>query len=200
MPTTEPVHPESPAQEIPQQTEKQNDTPDTLDAMLARPLDQRIREYKYRFAQAVVFGLPVVALQLFGDRLGGPESGKWVALFQAILAGWVMYVGAAGMLFEGILLLRRRITFDFVVAVLAIGLYLASIPTVVYCLTLAAHSGPRHAVWFHLSVVLIGVTLLLAEGVHIMEDELGVKRVYTEIAKQGVGLTTAVAHGWCQPV
>ena len=153
MPTTEPVHPK-PA-EIPQQNDEKQ--ADTLDAMLARPLDQRVREYKYRFAQAVVFGLPVVALQLFGDRLGGPESGKWVALFQAILAGWVMYVGAAGMLFEGILLLRRRVTFDFVVAVLAIGLYLASIPTVVYCLTLTVHSGPRHAVWFHLSVVLVAL-------------------------------------------
>lgn len=149
MPTTEPVHPESP--EIPQQNEKQQD--DTLDAMLARPIDQRLREYKYRFAQAVVFGLPVLVLQYFGDSLGGPEARKWVGLFQALLAGWVMYVGAAGMLFEGILLLRRRLTLELLVALLAVGLYLAGIPAVVQALVV--HDAPRHAVWFHLSVMLV---------------------------------------------
>src|SRR5688572_5630049 len=81
---------------------------DNLETMLSRPLDQRVREHKYRFAQAAVFGLPVLGLQYFGHKLGGPEAGKWVGLLQALLAGWVMYVGAAGMLFEGILLLRRR--------------------------------------------------------------------------------------------
>jgi hypothetical protein len=56
------------------------------------------------------------------------------------------------MLFEGILLLRRRLTLDLLVGFLAVGLYLASLPSVVYALV---HGVPRHAVWFHLSVVLI---------------------------------------------
>jgi hypothetical protein len=101
--------------------------PDPLDAinrLLARPLADRVREHKYRFAQSVVFGLPVVALQLFGGRLGGVSSGTWVGLLQALLAGWVMYVGAAAMLFESVLLLRRgRPTADGLVAFLAIALY-----------------------------------------------------------------------------
>jgi hypothetical protein len=44
------------------------------------------------------------------------------------------------------------------------------------------------------------VLLKLADGVTIREDELGVKRVFTDLARQGVGLTTAVAQGWCQLV
>jgi hypothetical protein len=66
----------------------------------------------------------VIALQLFGRSLGGPESGRWVALLQALLAGWVIYVAAAGMLFEGLLLLpRRRLTADLLPALAATLLY-----------------------------------------------------------------------------
>ena len=66
-----------------------------LTALLARDDDQRLREYKYRFSQAAVFGLPVLALQGWGRSLGGPESERWVGVLQALLAGWVVYVGAA---------------------------------------------------------------------------------------------------------
>src|SRR5215470_17771342 len=76
--------------------------------MLARPEWQRRMEYRYRFAQSFVFGLPVAGLQWFGHPLGGRESARWIGLFQALLAGWVVYAGAAGMLFEGIVWLGRR--------------------------------------------------------------------------------------------
>ena len=95
-----------------------------LAKVLNRPRSERLREYKYRFAQSAVFGLPVIALHFFGPSLGGPEAGRWVGLLQLLLAGWVMYVGAMGMLVEAIL--RRKITADGVVAMLAIGLYLVS--------------------------------------------------------------------------
>lgn len=99
-----------------------------LDDLLARPPDQRRREYQYRFAQSVVFGLPVLALQFYGRSLGGPEADRWVALLQALLAGWVVYVGAAGMLFESLLLLaRRRFAADLVPAVAAAGFYLVGL-------------------------------------------------------------------------
>jgi cation transport ATPase len=78
-----------------------------LDALLARPADQRRREYQYRFAQSAVFGLPVLALEAFGRSLGGPEANRWVAILQGLLAGWVVYVGAGGMLFEAVLQLAR---------------------------------------------------------------------------------------------
>jgi cation transport ATPase len=102
-----------------------------IDDLLARPLDQRIREYKYRLAQALVFGLPVIFLQYVGPHLGGAESERWVGVLQAILAGWIVYVGAAGMTFEGAILLgRRRMTLEFAVAVTAVGLFLYSAASV----------------------------------------------------------------------
>jgi cation transport ATPase len=77
-----------------------------------------------------VFGLPVVALQVWGRSLGGREAGRWVGGFQALLAGWVLYVAAAGMLFEGLLQLRRgRLRADLIVATAAAALYIYSAVT-----------------------------------------------------------------------
>jgi len=123
--------------------------------LLHRPADQRRREFQYRFAQSTVFGLPVLGLQWFGHSLGGPESDRWVALLQALLAGWVVYVGAAGMAFEaGVWLVRRRLTADLVPAVSAILLYLATL------VRLAAYAvsslpGPFPAGWFHWAAALL---------------------------------------------
>src|SRR5687768_11480461 len=75
---------------------------------LDRPPHQRLLEHRYRFGQAMVFGLPVWGLQLYGRSLGGPEADRWVAVLQALLAGWVVYVAAAGMMFEGIVQVGRR--------------------------------------------------------------------------------------------
>lgn len=95
-----------------------------LDTLLARSIEQRVREYQYRFAQTVIFGLPVIGLHVFGHALGGAESERWSGVLQAILAGWITYVGAMGMLFEGMILLsRRRPTMELLVATTAVGLY-----------------------------------------------------------------------------
>ncbi|MGH7215050.1 MAG: hypothetical protein ACREIT_09840 [Tepidisphaeraceae bacterium] len=124
-----------------------------MQSILERPREQRVREYQYRCAQSMVFGLPVVGLQVWGNSLGGPEADRWVGALQALLAGWVVYVGAAGMLFEGALLLleRRRATGDFVVALLAVVAYLASLASVV-ALVVAGRALFR-PVWFHWVVV-----------------------------------------------
>src|SRR5450432_15180 len=104
----------------------QTDEQSPLRLALARPRDQRCREYKYRCAQAIIFGLPVVALQYFGKSLGvtPQESSRWIAILQALLAGWVTYVAAAGMLFEGIILLPQKFRADLLVAAIAIAFYL----------------------------------------------------------------------------
>ena len=73
-----------------------------LDELLTRGDEQRLREFKYRFGQSAVFGIPVVALQLWGAKLGPADSERWVSLLQAILCGWVVYVNL-GMLVEGLL-------------------------------------------------------------------------------------------------
>jgi hypothetical protein len=96
-------------------------TPLTLESVLNRPAGERAREYKYRFAQALVFGLPVVGLEFYGRALGGVEAERWVRFLQGLLAGWVMYIGASGMLLEGVL--RKRVTLDFLVAASAVAMY-----------------------------------------------------------------------------
>jgi hypothetical protein len=84
-------------------------------------------EFRYRCAQTFVFGLPVLALEWLGPRLGGPESARWIGLLQSLLCGWIVYVAAAGMVFEGIVLLRQRISPDLVVGVVAVLAYLWSV-------------------------------------------------------------------------
>ena len=141
---------------IPVQSESERLAPAEVDRLLDRPPAERAREHRYRCAQAVVFGLPVLALQWLGRSLGGPEAERWVAFLQMLLAGWAVYVGAAGMLSEGLMLWwrRKRITGDFIVALLAAGLYLASLPPVVHLLfTGRVWYGP----WFHWSVLLLAV-------------------------------------------
>ena len=122
-------------------------------AVLNRPATERLREYKYRFAQSTVFGLPVIALHYFGPSLGGPEAGRWAGMLQMLLAGWVIYVGAMGMLVEGILL--RKTTADALIALLAIGLYLASAIGVVSLFATAKPSAIPGM--FHAAVILIMV-------------------------------------------
>jgi cation transport ATPase len=126
-----------------------------LEQLLARPPDQRLREYKYRCAQSIVFGLPVIALQYFGTSLGGPEAPRWVAILQALLAGWVMYVGAAGMLFEGAILLRRgSLQTDFLAAALAIAAYVGSVAALLIYLVRGRIVLPFA---FHLAVLLVAI-------------------------------------------
>ena len=109
-----------------------------------RSHDERRREYKYRFAQAVIFGMPVLALQMFGTSLGGPEAARWIAILQALLSGWITYIGAAGMLFEGAVLLasRRRITGDLLAAAVAVFCYLLSLFGLVLPILFTARPGP----------------------------------------------------------
>ena len=112
-------------------TRGQNDS--SVANLLARPADQRLREYKYRFGQSIVFGLPVIALQIYGRALGPADSERWVSLLQALLAGWIMYVNL-GMLFEGVVSLpvRRRISGEFVISAIAVALYLYSLVSASY--------------------------------------------------------------------
>jgi hypothetical protein len=119
--------------------------------LLARPAEQRVREFKYRFAQSIVFGLPVIALQRYGRSLGWVEADRWVGVLQLLLAGWVMYVGVAGMLFEGLVTIRRRVTLDFCVAVVAAGFYLFSAGSLV---RLVIGGTARHRTMFDVAVAI----------------------------------------------
>ena len=125
-----------------------------LELLLARPLDQRLREYKYRCAQSLVFGLPVVALQYIGTSLGGPEAPRFVAIIQMLLAGWVMYVGAAGMLVEGAILFEKgKFLWDLAVATCAIGMYFGSLVATGYVVVTGRGVFPI----YHVPVMLIAI-------------------------------------------
>jgi cation transport ATPase len=125
--------------------------------LLDRPPEQRLREFKYRCAQSIVFGVPVLALQYFGHSLGGTprEADRWIAILQALLCGWVVYVAATGMLFEGILQLPHSLSMDLFVALLAIAAYLFSfISTAAIFLRGQPLNWPR---LFHWIIILLAV-------------------------------------------
>ena len=104
-----------------------------LTQLLDRPVVERKKENRYRLGQSLVFGLPVVALQIWGPKLGGSESARWVAVMQALLSGWILNVAAVGMLVEGILqLVRRRLTGGLAASLAAIGMYIYSCVSMIY--------------------------------------------------------------------
>jgi hypothetical protein len=119
--------------------------------LLERGPEQRLREYKYRFSQSAVFGLPVIALQYWGRALGPADSARWVSLLQALLAGWVLYVNL-GMLAEGVLLLRQRLTGDLIAAGVATGIYLFSLVSAMHGIVSARLWYP---LLFHASVIVL---------------------------------------------
>jgi cation transport ATPase len=125
-----------------------------VESLLSRPPDQRAREQRFRFGQAVVFGLPVLALQWFGTDLGGPEARRWVALLQAVLCGWIVYTGASGPVFEGIVrvLAGRGLSLDLLVAGAATAVFIFSLIATV-SLLMAGHALPP---LFHVVVIVLG--------------------------------------------
>jgi hypothetical protein len=122
-----------------------------IENLLNRPAEQRLREYKYRFSQSVVFGVPVIGLHVWGSALGPVDAQRWASLFGALLAGWVVYVNL-GMLFEGVLRLRERVTGEFIVALVAAMLYLVSLVSAVYGIVTARVWYP---LLFHFCVIVL---------------------------------------------
>src|SRR3954468_15487791 len=96
----------------------------SIESILNRPISERIREHKYRFAQCLVFGLPALALQFFGPKLGGAESGRWIGLLQALLTGWCLYLAALPMLSESMMLLTLgKVKLELFISMATIILY-----------------------------------------------------------------------------
>jgi cation transport ATPase len=128
-----------------------------VEELLHRPLQQRVREHKYRCAQSLVFGLPVIALQYLGPRLGGVESQRWIALFQAALSGWVTYIAATGMISEGIVVLlgKHRVTKD-----LAVGLFALALEA--FSFISASHILVDGQVWYRPLLFHVAVMVLIA--------------------------------------
>ncbi len=109
--------------------------------------DRIRREYKARLAQAIMFGLPVLALQYLAPMLastGGADARGMLFpwLFQMLLAGWLCYVAAWPILWQGAAaLLNLRATGDTLTLLLVVGTF---IPSAVGVLSLLVTETP----WF----------------------------------------------------
>src|SRR5688572_9615705 len=106
------THPAQAMPTVPQAPESPPPPPPAhspLLGVLQRSNSERLREYKYRFAQTMVFGLPVIALAVWGRVLGPTDHQRWSSLFQALLTGWILYVNL-GLLIEPAM--RRRLSAD----------------------------------------------------------------------------------------
>ena len=122
--------------------------------LLNRPVAERLREYKYRFAQSTVFGLPVLALHFIGPQLGGSEAPRWIGLLEILLAGWVVYVGILAMIVEAII--RKRAGLDSVLAGAALISYL--IAAFLYA-RLMVQLQPFRLMWGFPTEVMIAIVL-----------------------------------------
>ena len=122
--------------------------------LLNRPVAERIREYKYRFAQSAVFGMPVLALHFIGPQLGGPEAPRWIGLLEMLLAGWVVYVGVLAMVVEA--MMRKKISLDSIIASLALLSYLIAAISFLRAMILAQGF---HLYWGFPAAVLISIAL-----------------------------------------
>jgi cation transport ATPase len=126
----------------------------SIQSILNRPISERIREHKYRFAQCMVFGLPVIALYLFGPRLGGPETGRWIGMLQLLLSGWCLYIGALPLLSEGAMLLAMgKFRTDLLIGLAAVIVYVVGV--VGWVLTLRGEQPPMPSTFSIVVVVLI---------------------------------------------
>jgi len=128
--------------------------------------NQTRREYRARFAQALVFGLPALALHYAGPLLAGGAASEpaglfYPWLFEALLVGWACLVGGWPILWQGALaLVHLRPTGDLVTALVLLLTWLASAAGV---LGLALGLAP----WFGQAGPLFHATLfalLLAVG------------------------------------
>jgi cation transport ATPase len=103
-------------------------TPPDIQTVLDRPISERLREHKYRFAQCVVFGIPVIALHFLGPKLGGADAARWTGLLQSLLTGWIVYLGAIPLLAEGFLLImHRQFKIDVLIGHCAVVLYIIGV-------------------------------------------------------------------------
>ncbi len=108
--------------------------------------DRVAYEYKSRFATAIVFGLPALALHYLGPVLAGGgvqvRSMLYPWLFEMLLTGWLCVAAGWPILWQGVLAMRyRRATIDMLTtAIIAI----AFIPSAVGVLSMPFVDCP----WF----------------------------------------------------
>jgi hypothetical protein len=92
-------------------------------------LETRVREWRRRFAIAVMFGAPVIPLELLGPGLEGlaPGGHVWRGSIELFLTGWAIYSAGAVFLVGVILsIIARKTNADLPIGLALAGLFVAS--------------------------------------------------------------------------
>ncbi len=131
----------------------------TADNDLTLLREEAARQWKGRLAQALVYGLPAVALHYVAPILaeaGGSRKFLYPWFFEMLLAGWVCVVGAWPVLWQGALSLAHlRMTAELFFTAVLLG---AFVPSAVGVATIVVRAEPwfsPNGPTFHAVVVLV---------------------------------------------
>lgn len=109
--------------------------------------EQMVYEYRTRFAQSLVFGMPAIVLHYLGPVLavgGGESAGNMLYpwLIQMVLVGWALWAGGLPILWQGVMsAIHLRSTADLVTTVIV---FVAFIPSLIGMIAVIFGNEP----WF----------------------------------------------------
>lgn len=99
--------------------------------------EQMIYEYRTRFAQSLVFGLPAIILHYMGPVLavgGGEAAGNMLYpwMIEMVLVGWALWAGGLPILWQGVMsAIHLRATADLLTTVIVFAAFVPSLVGVV---------------------------------------------------------------------
>ncbi|MEE9212700.1 MAG: hypothetical protein V3U29_08610 [Phycisphaeraceae bacterium] len=144
---------------------------------LATLRDKLVHEYKSRFATALVFGLPALALHYLGPLLAGhptePRGMFYPWLFELLLVGWACIAAGWPILWQGgLALVRLRVTGDLLTSVIVIAAFVPSAVGVVSMLGAAEPWMSADGPACHAAILAIIIAVLQRWMVHRAADRL----------------------------
>lgn len=95
--------------------------------------EQMVYEYRTRFAQSLVFGMPAIALHYLGPVLavgGGESAGNMLYpwLIQMVLVGWALWAGGLPILWQGVMsAIHLRATADLLTTFITFAAFIPSV-------------------------------------------------------------------------
>lgn len=139
-----------------------------------------IYEYKSRFATAIMFGLPALALHWFGEFLAGgaqsPRDMLYPWLIEMLLVGWVCIAAGWPILWQGALSLRGlRMTNDLLTSFI---IFAAFVPSALFSIGVIIGVDPPFALrgpTFHAALLTVTLVVWQRFLLHRAADKLAGK-------------------------